>query len=206
MTPETSTTRVSSYGEHGSRLADRIRTALVGRSIQRSLRNQSRLVALDLGCGYNAGFLRAIHSKLVRGVGVDVSIAEECRTIPRLEFICAPIESALPSLASDQFNLVLFISVLEHLDEPLEMLTHCRRVLNPDGLLILNVPTWWAKPVLELSAFKFGTSPACEMDEHKMYYSKRDLWPLLVKAGFKPSRIKLSYQRLGMVLFGLVRK
>jgi hypothetical protein len=44
------------------------------------------------------------------------------------------------------------------------------------------------------------------MDEHKMYYSKRDLWPLLVKAGFKPSRIKLSYQRLGMVLFGLVRK
>lgn len=58
-----------------------------------------------------------------------------------------------------------------------------------------------AKPILELSAFTFGTSPACEMDDHKMYYSKRDLWPLLVKAGFKPSRIRLNYQHAFMTLF-----
>ena len=206
MSDVTPPDRENSYGEHGSSLVDRIRTVLVGRSIQRSLPKQSGLVALDLGCGYHAGYLRTMHSQLARGVGVDISIAEECRAIPRLEFICAPIESALPSLSSDQFNLVLCISVLEHLDKPREALEHCRRVLKPDGLLMLNVPTWWAKPVLELSAFKFGTSPACEMDDHKMYYAKRDLWPLLVKAGFKPSRIRLSYQRLGMVLFGLARK
>jgi hypothetical protein len=60
--------------------------------------------------------------------------------------------------------------------------------------------------MLEISAFKFGTSPASGIAEHKMYYRKRDLWPLIVKAGFKASRIKLSYKRLGMVLFGLVTK
>lgn len=198
--------RSSSYGEHGSTFVDRLRTALVGRSILRNLPKRSGMVALDLGCGYRAGYLRAIHPKLARGVGVDVSVAEECDRISPLEFVRAPIESALPNLPSGEFDLVLFISVLEHLEEPLEALTHCRRVLNPNGVLMVNVPTWLAKPVLEFSAFQCGTSPACEMDDHKMYYGKRDLWPMLVKAGFKPSRIKLHYQRLGMVLFGLAAK
>ena len=74
--------------------------------------------------------------------------------------------------------------------------------MKAGGRLLVNVPTWYAKPVLELSAFKFGASPACEMDDHKMYYSKRDLWPLLVRAGFKPSRIRLEYRKLCMILFG----
>jgi SAM-dependent methyltransferase len=206
MDNDTPQNRDTSYCENGSTFVDRLRTALVGRSIVRNLPKRSGLVALDLGCGYHAGYLRAIHSKLARGVGVDVSISRECDAIARLSFVRGPIESALPSLPSGEFDLVLFISVLEHLVQPLEALTHCRRVMAPSGLLMVNVPTWLAKPVLELSAFKFGTSPACEMDDHKMYYGKRDLWPLLVKAGFKPSRIKLHYQRFGMVLFGLALK
>jgi hypothetical protein len=44
------------------------------------------------------------------------------------------------------------------------------------------------------------------MDEHKMYYSKRELWPLLVHAGFKPSRIRLQYRKLCMILFATAIK
>jgi hypothetical protein len=39
------------------------------------------------------------------------------------------------------------------------------------------------------------------MDDHKMYYDKRDLWPLLVKAGFRPHDIRLRYHKLGLNLF-----
>ena len=198
--------RANSYGQKGSTLVDRLRTALIGRSIRACLPHKADLLALDLGCGYHATHLRAIRSRLSRGVGVDFSVSEECQRIPGLEFIIGPLEPTLSGLPSDEFDLVLFISVLEHLWDPLAALTHCHRVLKASGLLMLNVPTWWAKPVLEISAFRLGTSPAVEMDDHKMYYSKRDLWPLLVRAGFKPSRIKLHYQRLGMVLFGLVTK
>ena len=53
-----------------------------------------------------------------------------------------------------------------------------------------------------MSAFRLGTSPALEMDDHKMYYDARDLWPLLVRAGFKPSGIQLSYHKFGLNLFG----
>ena len=44
------------------------------------------------------------------------------------------------------------------------------------------------------------------MDDHKMYYDKRDLWPLLVRAGFKPSAIRLSYHKFGLNLFAAAGK
>ena len=62
----------------------------------------------------------------------------------------------------------------------------CRRVLAPGGVLIVNVPTWAGKRLLELSAFRLGLSPASRWTTTSMYYGRRDLWPLLVRAGFRP--------------------
>jgi hypothetical protein len=46
-----------------------------------------------------------------------------------------------------------------------------------------------AKPVLEASAFRFGTSTASSIEDYRMYYSKRELWPMVIKAGFAPSNV-----------------
>ena len=193
--------REESYLQHGSSFVDRLRTRLVQREILKRLPRTGGLRVLDLGCGYHATYLKAIGKRLAEGVGVDFHVSEESRRHPRLSFVASSVEDALPELPSNAFDAVLFISVLEHVRNPAECLSHCHRVLKAGGRLLVNVPTWYAKPVLELSAFKFGTSPACEMDDHKMYYSKRDLWPLLVRAGFRPSRIRMHYQKLCMILF-----
>lgn len=193
--------REESYLQHGSSFVDRLRTRLVQREILKRLPRTGGLRVLDLGCGYHATYLKAIGERLAEGVGVDFHVSEESRRHPRLSFVTSSVEDALPELPSNAFDAVLFISVLEHVRNPAECLSHCHRVLKAGGRLLVNVPTWYAKPVLELSAFKFGTSPACEMDDHKMYYSKRDLWPLLVRAGFRPSRIRMHYQKLCMILF-----
>lgn len=195
--------REQSYLQHGDTFVDRLRTRLVQREILKRLPKQDNLRVLDLGCGYHATYLKAIGERLAEGVGVDFHVSEESRRHPRLSFVNSSIEDALPDLPSNSFDVVLFISVLEHVWEPGQCLDHCHRVLKAGGRLLVNVPTWYAKPVLELSAFKFGTSPACEMDDHKMYYSKRDLWPLLVRAGFKPSRIRMHYEKLCMILFSM---
>jgi SAM-dependent methyltransferase len=195
-----------SYLQYGSTFVDRLRTRLVQREILRRLPKGGTLRVLDLGCGYHATYLRAIGGRLHEGVGVDFHVSPASRRHPRLRFVESSIEDALPNLPSAAFDVVLFISVLEHVWEPAACLAHCHRVLKPGGRLLVNVPTWYAKPVLELSAFRFGTSPACEMDDHKMYYSKLDLWPLLVRAGFKPSRIRLEYRKLCMILFATAIK
>jgi hypothetical protein len=79
-------------------------------------------------------------------------------------------------------------------------------MLKPSGVLLINVPTWLGKGFLELSAFRLGLSPKVEMDDHQMYYDKRDLWPLLVRAGFKPSLIKLCYHKFRLNLFAAARR
>jgi SAM-dependent methyltransferase len=200
------TVRGQSYLQHGSTFVDRLRARLVEREILKRLPKSSGLRVLDLGCGYQASFLKIIGERLAQGVGVDFHIGEETRHHPRLSFVTSSIEDALPELPSNSFDVVLFISVLEHLWDPAHCLSHCHRVLKAGGRLLINVPTWYAKPVLELSAFKFGASPACEMDDHKMYYSKRDLWPLLVRSGFRPSRIEMRYRKLCMILFSTAIK
>jgi SAM-dependent methyltransferase len=199
-------TREEAYLQHGSTFVDRLRTRLVKREVLRRLPRTGGLHVLDLGCGFHATLLKAIGPQLAEGVGVDFRVSEQSRHHPALRFLTSSIEDALPGLPMASFDVVLLISVLEHVWDPAVCLLHCHRVLRPGGRLLVNVPTWFAKPVLELSAFRLGLSPACEMDDHKMYYSKRDLWPLLVRAGFKPSRISLEYRKLCMILFSTAIK
>jgi SAM-dependent methyltransferase len=193
--------RREAFGQHGRSWVDRCGIWLSSRAIRRRLPSRPHLRLLDLGCGYHATLLRELLPRLEAGVGIDVKVSEEARRVPGLSFLEGRIEEHLATIPSDRFDVVTLISVLEHLGEPLPVLEHCRRALRGRGVLLINVPTWWGKGLLEFSAFRLGTSPALEMNDHKMYYDKRDLWPLLVKAGFRPSDIRLRYHKAGLNLF-----
>ena len=78
-------------------------------------------------------------------------------------------------------------------------------MLAPGGCVLVNVPSWRGKTFLELAAFRLGVAPACEMDDHKMYYDVRDLWPLLVAAGFRPQHIRCFPHKLGLNTFAVCR-
>ena len=139
--------------------------------------------------------------RIGHGTGVDFRISPELLQRPGLSFHQAPAEEVLPRLSPGSFDAILLISVLEHLRGPGAVLESVFRLLRPGGVLLVNVPTWRGKAFLEFSAFRLGLSPRIEMDDHKMYYDKRDLWPLLVRAGFRPSQIALSYHKFGLNLF-----
>ncbi len=161
---------------------------------------------LELGCGYHATQLRALGDRLKHGTGVDFSVAPELRNAKGYTFHEGPIEATLPKLPAASFDAVLLISVLEHLREPQTAIDTAWRLLRPDGVLLINVPTWRGKFFLEFSAFRLGLSPKVEMDDHKMYYDPRDLWPLLVRAGFRPSEIRLNRHKFGLNLFAAATK
>jgi SAM-dependent methyltransferase len=198
-----SSRRREAFGQHGTSWVDRCGIWLSSRAIRRCLPSRPGLRLLDLGCGYHAALLRTLLPQLAAGIGIDVKVSEEARRVPGLSFLEGGIEEHLPAIPSGRFDVVTLISVLEHLDTPLPVLEHCRRALSGGGVLLVNVPTWRGKGLLEFSAFRLGTSPAVEMNDHKMYYDKRDLWPLLVKAGFRPSDIRLRYHKLGLNLFAV---
>jgi SAM-dependent methyltransferase len=198
--------RSESYGQRRLTPVDRLGVWLSHRRIVKSLPKSAGLEVLDCGCGYRAEILLALQPCLRRGVGIDICIDPALKSGGDLEFIESTLEDALPVLAAESFDVVLVISVLEHLTAPQETLAHCHRLLRPGGCLLVNVPTWLGKRFLEFSAFRLGLSPACEIDDHRMYFDKRDIWPALVRAGFKPSRLKLTYYKFGLNLFGVCQK
>lgn len=195
-----------SYGQHGLSLVDQLGAWLSQRTIRRYLPRRNDLEVLELGCGYHAAQLIALKPKLKRGIGVDFQIAPELQSRERLIFHEGAIEEILPKLEDEALDVVLLISVLEHMVEPEFVLRSAWRLLKPSGLLLINVPTWVGKRFLEFSAFRLGLSPKLEIDDHKMYYGKRDLWPMLVRAGFKPSQIRLRYHKFGLNLFAVAKK
>jgi SAM-dependent methyltransferase len=189
---------------------DRWGTGSSRRKIERVLRRvfgrPRPLQLLDLGCGYHARLAQALEPWLERATCVDVAVAPSLKKHPRLRVLEGVLEKALPRLPAGAFDVVLLVSVLEHVGDPDALLKGCERVLKPGGLLLVNVPTWRGKFFLELSAFRLGLSPAQEMDDHKMYYDRRELWPRLIQAGFLPSAVKLAYYKWGLNLFATARK
>ena len=195
-----------SYGQKRLTFVDRLGVWLSQRAISRELPNRPDLEVLELGCGFRAVQLMALSPRLKRGTGVDFQIEPELANLPKLSFHEGTIEETLPKLSGQTFDAILLISVLEHLRDPVLVIKAVRDLLKLSGVVLVNVPTWRGKTFLEFFAFRLGLSPKVEMDDHKMYYDKRDLWPLLVQAGFMPSRIKLRYHKFGLNLFAVARR
>jgi len=159
----------------------------------------------DFGCGFRATFARTILNQVQRAVLVDVALADDLKQDARVEAIEGRLPDALAALPSASLDVVMIVSVLEHVTEPQRLVNEAHRLLAPGGVALLNVPSWRGKKYLELSAFRLGLSPASEMDDHKMYYDVKDLWPLLVTAGFRPSRITCFAHKFGLNTFAACR-
>jgi SAM-dependent methyltransferase len=159
----------------------------------------------DLGCGYDATLARSMLGEAAHITLLDVAISPDLVQHEKVTALLGDLVELLPDLPSAAFDVVLCMSVLEHLDDDRAALAEMRRVLAPGGTLIINVPTWLGKAALELSAFRLGTSPREEMDDHKRYYNPRDLWPLLVTAGFVPHAIRCRRHKFGINTLAVCR-
>jgi SAM-dependent methyltransferase len=95
--------------------------------------------ALDAACGegYGTAMLAAAGADVV-GVGVDAATVEHARRRYGLDVRVGDV-LALP-FDDASFDLVVSFETIEHTAEPLRMLDELRRVLLPDGLLLISTP------------------------------------------------------------------
>lgn len=131
---------------------------------------------LDAGCG-KKDFLNAFENQNFLCFGVDLynngdNLIYECNfEIDKLPF------------KDNSFDIVFSKSVLEHLHDPINYLTEIKRVLKPNGRLILLVPDWVSCLYLYYQDFS-----------HKQPYTKEAIDDLLNIVGFKNVETELFYQ------------
>jgi ubiquinone/menaquinone biosynthesis C-methylase UbiE len=116
-----------------------------------SFRTQCRLIEgwirtrsghlLDVGCG-SGDFLALTGGRFARCTGVDVSprmIEAARRTLAHFRAVDLHVgdASALP-IADDQVNVLVTMGVIEFVDDLDQMLRECRRVLAPNGRLLIT--------------------------------------------------------------------
>lgn len=98
---------------------------------------------LDIACGEGYGSaMLAAHARSVCGVDISPeAVAHATATyagIKGLRFI--PGDAAAIPLPDDSVDLVVSFETIEHHDRHQEMLAEIRRVLRPDGILIISSP------------------------------------------------------------------
>jgi SAM-dependent methyltransferase len=198
--------RESGFGaESPPTFVDRFGVWLSSRSINRAVPSFDGLRLADLGCGHQATFSRSVLDRVASVLLVDVSLADDLKVHPKVTGVEGALPDALAGVPSASVDVVMCISSLEHVSEAEALARECHRLLAPGGTFLVNVPTWLGKRFLEISAFRLGLSPAEEMDDHKMYYDQKDLWPVLRRAGFLPHNIRCYRRKGGLNLFAVCR-
>ena len=135
---------------------------------------------LDFGCG-NGLFLELAHERGFECYGVD--LAEDAIAAARRQpsgrntYHGSPLD--VPAIAAGGFDVITMWSVLAHLAEPVADLTMLRRLLAPDGVLLILTVNANSMAVKRNLARWGGFTP-----NHLLFSSPQTLPRLLERAGF----------------------
>lgn len=102
--------------------------------------------ALDVGCGDGRLSLWLAQQYGMRVTGVDYSrvriqsaLNHAARQNLACEFLCSDLHAFLDE-SPGQFDLVALFEVLEHLENPESVVSRCRGLLGPDGVVLGSLP------------------------------------------------------------------
>ena len=126
---------------------------------------------LDVGCGTGANLKMLVDYGRAEGVDISPQAVDFCRERGLDSVKLGAIED-LP-YEDGAFELVTALDVVEHLDDDVAGLCEMRRVLRPDGRLLLFVP-----------AFMFLWGVQDDVSNHRRRYTLPGLLKAVEAAGF----------------------
>jgi len=176
----------------------RLRTGIIFKNIKENV------VVCDLGCRKNVTFLKQISSKIKYGYGFDID-AENYKE-SNIETKKLNFESERIPLGDQSVDCILMSAVLEHLNDPKNIIKEAYRILGPGGVFLLTTPSVYAKPILEFLAFKLKIISREDISEHKKYYKTSDIVKLFANCGFDEKNVKCKYFELFFNILVIAKK
>jgi SAM-dependent methyltransferase len=151
---------------------------------------------LDAGCGFYGALTRNEWNQFERILLADIDVSETLINFSSeksiIEIIRGDINVSLRDVKNNSVDVIIANNLIEHLENPKLLLDEFYRVLSITGTMYINVPSWLGKFFLEFAAFKLNLASKLEMEDHKTYYSSRELWSLVRRSGFKPSTMTVK--------------
>lgn len=149
------------------------------------IRKNNPVTIMDIGCGFNIGFyFHALKKgiKFKQYIGVDPliteSISNKYRNSKNIKFIKNPVNKSIP-VKANSMDFVIALALLEHVDNPQDIIKESIRILKKGGTAIFTTPTPKAKGLLEFLSFKLGIISRSLMEEHKRYLNKETAFEIL---------------------------
>lgn len=180
-----------------------------GSSLKESLGSIYQLIpdkstVLDIGCstGYFGGLLIEDKQAIVDGVEINQEDAKQAKKILRQVYTFDLETQSWPaSLMKNEYDIILFGDVLEHLKDPKEVLLHVKKILKNNGALIISVPNIAHASIrMELLLGSFEYEKLGILDEtHLKYFTLDSIVRLLDSAGY-------AVQAIDQSTIGLPRK
>lgn len=127
---------------------------------------------VDIGCGQEGSFLLRHKDNINVGYGFDFKIQNHM--LDNISFINNSKLKELP-LNENSIDIIFLNAVLEHLENPKQVLLDSLKVLKEKGKIVMTTPTSLSKPLLEFLAFKLHIINEMEIKEHVHYYSLDDI-------------------------------
>lgn len=148
---------------------------------------------LDVGCG-NGAFLLEMKNLGWDAYGVELNptIGNYARTRLKLNVSAGRLEDT--DFPDAFFDVVTFWDTLEHLPNPLEVLTETFRILSPTGLLIIDTPNFDCVPRRLFREKWFNVAAPL----HYYLYTRETLNRLLGKAGFYIDKVRYPLGTAGL--------
>jgi 2-polyprenyl-3-methyl-5-hydroxy-6-metoxy-1,4-benzoquinol methylase len=157
-----------------------VRHALRLEKMTRPIRGEAAVRLLDFGCGW--GEFPALANLLgFRAYGVDRS-PDRQKTSKGLGTVVFPDLKAAAEAAGQPFHAITLFQVLEHVEEPLELLESLHERMVPEAVLILEVPDCRGVELLRSRSDYFKIHPL----EHINGFTSDSLRKIAMLAGFRP--------------------
>ena len=139
---------------------------------------------LDVGCGDGVHFAQLAQFGAVEGIESDATTLDPAGRW-RQQIHVAPFQAPLPPPLSGPYDLILFLDVIEHLDDPVAALALARSLLAPGGAVLVTVP---ALPGLWTSHD--------DLNHHRRRYTRATLTADLARAGLTVDRMRFLFHLL----------
>lgn len=156
-------------------------------------KSQKQFSFLDFGCGEGFG-LDYFSSKNWKVTGIDYSKDGVQRHFPEQlpSLLVGDCEKILEKLIDKgpQFDLIVLNNVLEHLLNPISTLQKLSQIIQPQGLIRVQVPNDFSD--LQLSALAKGKIDSefwVAPHEHMSYFNSETLPEVFIKADLAPVEV-----------------